>query len=216
MYETPDQPHKHHARGAPRWFDIVVTLTLVIISAVSLYTSMHSGDTMERLVSQNERLVRASSTPLLQFGHGNSATVEGSPDPISAITFSVENVGTGPARIVWFEVHHNGQPLTEFGDLITRASEGAGNVNWSTTTAGISGTMMRAGEDRRIAFWQRPPASDAESLSAWQAVDRARWNLKIEACFCSIFDECWISDLTVAAPKPTPACDPTGRVPFAG
>jgi hypothetical protein len=184
--ETPHPPHSHNdshkdddKRGGPRWFDIMITLTLVIISMGSLYVSIHTGETMEKLVKQNERMVRASSTPLLQFGHGN-VTTEGSGDKSHpALTFSVQNVGTGPARVAWFEVCHEGKPLRVFDDL-TKALKPDGTLNMTNITAPIANTLMTAGEERRIVLWKRPADADAIGVETWKRVDDARWRLEVE------------------------------------
>ena len=216
--EAPHPPHTHkdgHKAGGPRWFDVLITLTLVIISIGSLYVSVHTGETMEKLVEQNERLVRASSTPLLQFSHGNAVLDEATQMTRPALIFSVENVGSGPARVVWFEVRHEGEPLSRI-DALGAALQPAGSLSMTTVTAPVADTLMTAGEDRRILLWERPPESDAVGLQTWQRLNDARWNLEVEVCYCSLFDECWISQAKADVPQHVAACDATGRTSFAG
>ena len=65
---------------------------------------------MEQLVEQNSRLVRANSVPLLQFDSGNINDEERSTE----LYLAVRNAGTGPARIVWFELLQDGRPVRNY------------------------------------------------------------------------------------------------------
>src|SRR6185369_16176359 len=95
MIEAPETPHVHHAAHGDRqrWFDISIAVAVVLVSLGSLYVSLHTGRTMEKLVDQNARLVKANSVPLLQFDHGN-VNDQGK----SEIYLAVRNARTGPAR----------------------------------------------------------------------------------------------------------------------
>lgn len=217
MMENPEPPHPPHRSGGPKWLDTLQTVTLVCVSVASLYFTATSGGTMERLVQQNERLVRASSTPILQFGHGNAGESQPGKPPEGAITFSVENVGTGPARVQWFEVRYGGKPMASFNELLRAVDPVAkGAAHITTTTTAIAPTMMAAGEDRTIVTWVRPPASDIAGQTLWNKMDKARWELKIEACYCSVFEECWTTSAHADIPKPVKSCTPEGRISFDG
>jgi hypothetical protein len=208
MIEAPEPPHQPHGTGI-RWFDLGITLTLVLVSLGSLYVALHTGATMEKLVEQNARLVRANSTPLLIVGHGNQGE-DGTPK----LGFSIQNSGTGPARIVWVEIRHNDKPAKNGLDLIGAVAGGTPGVTF--TSSQIAPSMLVAGEERNFLVWPRPPATDAEGLKAWKALDSARWKLSFQACYCSVFDECWTSSLSADVPKPVKACDAKGRTSYFG
>lgn len=57
--------------------------------------------------------------------------------------------------------------------------------------------------------------SDQDFLRACCAVDPASVDLQLRVCYCSIFDECWQSDLATLSLEPTPvkACQQP-KVPF--
>lgn len=215
VIETPEPPHPPHAHKGPRWFDVLITLTLVIISMGSLYVSIHTGETMEKLVKQNERLVRASSTPLLQFNHGNAKFDEATKTNRSALTFSVANVGAGPARIVWFEARYKDKSLPTFGALgdIVKPQ---GALTMTMLSTPIASTLMTAGEERDIFVWNKPPDIDLIGVETWKRVDAARWELEVEVCYCSLFDECWTTYAKADVPKPVARCDATGRTSLSG
>ena len=83
--------------------------------------SLHTAKTMEQLVEQNRRLVRANSVPLLQFDTGNI----GDDGRSSELYLAVRNAGTGPARIVWFELLQDGRPVRNYQDLLPANAKAA-------------------------------------------------------------------------------------------
>jgi hypothetical protein len=201
MIEAPETPHVHHKHDHDqRWFDIAIALAVVLVSVGSLYVSLHTGHTMEKLVEQNSRLVRANSVPLLQFDHGNIGD-DGKPE----IYLSVRNVGTGPARIVWFEILQDGRSVRSPRDLLPRDLNRQ-VTQLDTITSGIAPSMMPAGEARKILKWKLP-ARDTSARSAWEQVDKARFRLVAEACYCSLFDECWRTGAQADIPKPVATCE---------
>jgi hypothetical protein len=211
MLETPETPHVHHAKehDRHRWFDIAIALAVVLVSAGSLYVSLHTGQTMEKLVEQNSRLVRANSVPLLQFDSGNI----GDDNRSSELYMAVRNAGTGPARVVWFEILLDGKPVRNFEDLLPPDAKLA-RVDAGIVTSSIAPSMMPAGERRKLLAWPRP--ADAGRRSAWQHVDAVRQRLKVEACYCSLFDECWTTTATADVPKPVATCEIGRRITWNG
>ena len=195
MIEAPETPHAPHGHGGQRWFDIVMAVAILLVSAGSLYVSLHTGLTMEALVHANERLVWAQSTPILQYDHGNVGE-DGKP----ALEFTIRNVGTGPARVVWFEFMQGGKRYHDIGDWVRANGKGSNNF----TTASISLIALAAGEQRNLLIWKKP--NDAPGLSRWQAVDQARFTAHVRACYCSVFDQCWVSNLEADIPQPVADC----------
>lgn len=208
MIEPPEPPHQPHGTGI-RWFDLGITLALAVVSLGSLYVALHTGTTMEKLVEQNARLVRANSTPLLIVGHGNQGD-----DGSAKLSFSIQNSGTGPARILWVEIRHQGTAMRD-GQTLIHAVAGD-NPGVTFTSSQVAPSMLVAGQERTFLSWSRPPATDVEGRKAWEALDAARWKLSFEACYCSVFDECWTSSLTADVPKPVKECDAKGRTSYFG
>ncbi len=66
MIEASETAHNAHAHSKNKgWFDIVMAIAILLVSAGSLYVALHTGHTMEALVKENKKLVRAQSTPIL-------------------------------------------------------------------------------------------------------------------------------------------------------
>lgn len=203
MIDEPEAPHAHHKSGIA-WLDLSLAIAVLVLSAASLLTAQHTGHTMEKLVEENSRLVRANATPILQFLTGN---VE---DGARAITLSVANVGTGTARVIWFEVTKDGVVQNDPNDLIDytpRAEE-----QDYLPTRPVGGTYFPAGETRQFMLWRYP--SGPASRAKWNAFDSARERIKVTACFCSVLGECWTSHLAADMPQPVAVCPPRGRVNF--
>ena len=208
MIEAPETPHRHHS--SQRWFDIAIAVAVVLVSLGSLYVSLHTGKTMEQLVEQNARLVRANSVPLLLFDTGNV-----DPEGGSELYLEVKNVGTGPARIVWFEMQRqDGGLVRSYPDLLPNGSK-LSRPDTGIVTGGIAPSMMPAGERRKLLSWPRP-ANGVPGLAEWDYLNKERFGLKVEACYCSLFDECWLTKAVADVPRPVASCDIGHRVTFQG
>ena len=208
MIDEPEGPHPHHHKSGVAWLDLSLAVSVIVLSAASLLTAQHTGHTMERLVEENSRLVRANSTPVLQFLTGNvGAGAQG-----REISLNVSNVGTGTARIIWLEVSRDGRVRRDANDLIEYLPNPAEQDYLPTRPAG--GTYLPAGDSRAIVSWKYPKG--ATSQAKWNAFDQSRDKLAVSACFCSVLGECWTSHLAADAPQPVKSCDARGRVNFKG
>ncbi len=204
MIEDPEAPHAHHGGTGIKWLDLALALSVVALSVASLVTAHHTGQTMERLVAENSRLVRANATPILQLTTSNIV------DGQRVQQINVGNVGTGTARVIWFELGKGGKPAHGPREMIgydPKAADGDYILQ-----SPVGGTYMPAGESRPIVSWKLPrvPAS----LAAWTAFDHDRLTLIATACFCSVLGECWTSHLRADEPVPVKACDVRGHVVF--
>lgn len=196
MIEAPETAHHAHGHGTGRrWFDIAMAIAILLVSAGSLYVALHTGHTMEALVRENERLVRAQSTPILQYDHGN-----GGEDGQRRLEFSITNVGTGPARVMWARLTRAGKTYSKWSDFI--ADSGPGTATF--TTSPINRTVLSQGEVRRLVRWTYP--ADPLGRARWSTIDKQRFEAKATACYCSVFEQCWISDMEADLPRPVERC----------
>ena len=198
MVETPEVPHHHHKTGFP-WFDLIVPIAVLCISIASLLTSLQSERSMHALVEQNARLVSAQSTPLLML---DSSNLNDKNEP--AIGFTLTNVGTGPARIDWFRLRSADGVDYSGGALYGRVK--AMDKHASFLSQQVSATLVRSGAERLVFSWPRPPAT-SPSFPAWQKLETDRFLFKASACYCSIFEECKITEFQDGRPRTVRSCD---------
>ena len=170
------------------WIDPFLALVALVVSAVSLWVAIGTEQA-------NRRMVAAASWPLLQADTSNLK---------ATITFSVLNGGVGPAKLKTFELFWKGKAYPGAHALLTaccgydasRSPEETG-----LTTGGITGIVIRAGETHTFLTLPRKG-----NEVVWRSLDRVRHEAKFRACYCSVFDECWISTLRDLEPKRVDKC----------
>ncbi|HEV2644910.1 MAG TPA: hypothetical protein VGU46_00945 [Acidobacteriaceae bacterium] len=196
MIEAPEAPHHHNHAGIP-WFDIMMGVAILCISVASLLTSLQSEKSMHALVEQNTRLVDAQSTPLLMLDSGNMEN--GKP----VLTMTISNVGTGPAQIAWYRATDAEGNSFSGSAIEQRVFKLDPKLHFMSEV--INSTLMRSGDQRTVFSWPKPTDNSA-ALGEWDRVNQARFHLHASACYCSIFDECKITEFGSGKPKPVESC----------
>jgi hypothetical protein len=190
------QPHAH--RTGHRLLDLAVPVSALLISVVSLVIGIHHGRTMQEMAQANARLVQANSWPLLQYATGN-ANDNGDPE----ITMKIVNSGVGPAKLISLELFQGERRLRTPRDLVDALDPSHPRPALSL---GITlPTVLRAGQDMLILGMKRE--GNVEAL--WDKLNQERFRFRFRACYCSVFDECWVSDLLTVAPQPIQQCTAT-------
>lgn len=192
---TPEpEVHHHTHRTGHRLLDLAVPVSALLISVVSLVIGIHHGRTMQEMAQANARLVQANSWLLLQFATGN-ANDSGQPE----ISLKVENAGVGPAKLISLEIFHGEQRIRTPRDLMALLGPIVGRppLSLGVTTP----TVLRAGDSKLVVGMKR---DGQEAL--WDTFNTLRFELRFRACYCSVFDECWVSDLTTVSPQPVEHC----------
>jgi hypothetical protein len=189
--------------------DMVTSICALTISAISIFMAWDNGNDMQRLV-------HANSWPALQLESGNAndnGTLE--------LSFSVHNAGIGPARVHSFGFMVGGVPVEgewsienvaraccekAFNEAVARHGGDVRRALGSYPSNPVGKTFISPGQDVTVVRWPRTP--DNEKL--WEVVDRARWNqdrrLTTRACYCSVFDECWIAESDKFPPRQVTSC----------
>jgi len=110
----------------------------------------------------------------------------------------VENKGVGPARVRHAELQLDDAPI---GDITAAIRAELGHENAFSfdvfRTSDPSRSVMSAG-DRETLFAVPWEARTKLLTTAW--ADR----LGAEVCYCSIYDECWVTRLSPGAPNAEP------------
>lgn len=186
------QPHAH--RTGHRLLDFAVPVSALLISVISLVIGIHHGRTMQEMAQANSRLVQANSWPLLQYATGN---VNDNGD--AEISMKIVNSGVGPAKLMSLELFQGEQRLRTPRDLIGALD--SSNPKPALLQDLTLPRVLRAGTDMLILGMKR---EGSEAL--WDKLDRERFRFRFRACYCSVFDECWVSDLQSVSPQPVEQC----------
>lgn len=196
LMPAPEHGHGHeHKTGIP-WLDMIVGLSAIFISVVSLAVSIEHGRTMAKMVEQNQKLVVASTLPLLTMG----VYVDGAKGA-DKIRLSVENDGVGPAIVERFEIRYKGVAQTTdtlFKSCCAQYLDKDGLFHGGYLH--ISGSILPAREKKDL-ITIRPIGSDNRlSLAFEKAMND---DFSVHACYCSVPEECWEADFD-RGKRPTP------------
>jgi len=193
-----EHEHGHHHGTGVRWLDIIVGLSAMFISVVSLVVSIQHGRTMEKMVDQNEKMVTASTLPFL-------ISYVGQLDPVTkqrTLHLTMKNGGVGPAIVEWFEVRYKGNAYGDLGSLLRAC---CGDVlpkdHHGLMYSNISGTVIPARET--VNFLEFEPGM---LLPLQESVDKARKDIELSSCFCSVLHECWLTEFKETQAQPVNAC----------
>jgi len=154
--------------------EMLVGVSAVIIGICALAVSVYET----RLMREEQR---AAVMPLLELSRSyNVDTAEG-PQNKTRLWLQAQNVGIGPARVMDFRVTVDEVAMPTWDAAmraLTRRNEpvayGQSTINGRTIPPERSVTMMDLNDT----------ALTKELLNEFDRLD-------FEACFCSIFDECW-------------------------
>ncbi len=197
----PLEVHGHPHRTGRFWFDFIAASAAVLIAVISLVVAIRGEGTQRKLLA-------ASSWPFLQTGKDE---VYGGND-----TIDLQNAGVGPAKIIWFEMYYDRKPVS-LVQLLDRCCGLSRDPEILKTQIphGLgysppSGQVLRAGDTMHILTVRRD-AGGSTVFGRFDEMSSARMSLR--SCYCSVLDECWVSDFVGLHTKPVATC-PTPAHPL--
>lgn len=189
------EPHPH--RTGKVKLDLVIAGAAIFLSVLSLLIAIKHGMIMRDLVSAN-------SWPLLQYTTSNTDEQQK-----LSIDLRVQNAGVGPAIVKRFTVHYRGRVYTEPYRLlrdccgyVVPGTDTASFVPGVPIVGAVEGTVIRAGESAGYLVMDLAETN----ADVWRRLDQARFQLRFDACYCSVLGECWTSDLTGVEPEQVEQC----------
>jgi hypothetical protein len=181
-----------------RWLDITLGVAATIVSLVSLWLGLHSAHSMEKLVAAN-------SYPYLELMRSTSGqTVLPGTDRVrDVVEYEFANNGVGPARIEWVEFRFKGKPVANISDLLD-ACCGTGKHDYAglNRRGGIEGAFVRAGGTVKMFTWSEQNTPNADFQALWRNMNE----IAFSACYCSVFDECYVRSSEARKPEPVKEC----------
>jgi hypothetical protein len=191
-------------KSGHRLIDMIIAGSALFVSLCSLGLAIHSGRAMDRLVEANSR-------PVVVINHGDvdPDSPHNAPQPL--LHYEIENVGAGSARIEWARLDVEGHPVGSWGEALKLVGDHAvargalaatDNAALSFQNSDTAPAYLRPGDRRFVMTWART----VENTAHWNAIVGLRGSLHLKACYCSIFEQCWITDSKVAFPVSVPSC----------
>lgn len=193
--------HHHHPHGTGiRWLDISLAIAAGVVSLVSLWLGLHSAHSMEQLVASN-------SYPYLELGR--STHIIPAPGVQSDLRRKIEyeliNDGIGPARVEWVQFTYKGKPvynLKELADACCTIPDR--NISGMHSRGNVQNALVRPGASLVMFSWSEP----ATPSPTFDAMHKAMDDFDFSACYCSVFDECYLRKNDGSKPQPVEQCTP--------
>jgi hypothetical protein len=163
-------PEEKQTRGASRYDAIIATFIALLAVCVSGYTAY-----MQR------QQVRAAVWPILQFDSSNA------PD----IHFTLANKGVGPALIRNVMVKVDNQPVKNWDEAMKKLL-GPGEHLFSESD--MNGYVLAPNESITVVTLHdanNNPLVFDKSNPLWMTMNRERFRVTAEICYCSTLGECW-------------------------
>jgi hypothetical protein len=168
---------------------VLITVPAFVISIALAYATFVQAEAT-RKIQQSE------TWPYVSYGTSNISD-EGKTE----ISFKLGNDGLGPARVKQIEFLYDGKPINTPRQFLQQC---CGDVPGRPTKFMSSNpeVVLRPGETTEFIRLERRPDNEA----IWDRLQDERWKVAIRACYCSIFDDCWVLDTRLADPTPVKAC----------
>ena len=189
-------PEQTETRHASRYDAVIATFVGLCALCVSGYTAY-----IQR------QQVRAAVWPILQFDSSNA------PD----IHFTLANKGVGPAIIRDVILKVDGQPVKNWREALERI---LGPGEHHASESDMSGRVLAAGESMTV-FTPRDsennPLNFDKSNPLWVKMNKERFRVTAEICYCSTLGECWTlrgSGMTPSTTTETRRCPSPSAISF--
>lgn len=173
-------------------FETVGSVVAIVVGVAALFVAWDEAKSVRRQQA-------ASVLPVLKISGVNSNEMDG-----SVTSIVVANIGIGPAFIESASIIWNGEVLDDVEAL--RAILREDEVPYGIWTSRLDGEIIGGGSsiDLLAISLQRSPQSDEQTYALRR---RLYEGLQIEACFCSVYEDCWETSLNKQyRPEPVKEC----------
>ena len=163
-------PEEKERRGASRYDAIIATFVGFLALCVSGYTAY-----MQR------QQVRAAVWPILEFDSSNA------PD----IHFTLANKGVGPAIIRHVIVKVDDQPVKNWREAMEKL---LGPGEHLVSESDMNGRVLAPNESMTVVTPRdanNNPLVFDKSNPLWVTMNKERFRVTAEICYCSTLGECW-------------------------
>lgn len=179
-----EDPNPADKESSPRSSTPAIAITAIVLSLAALTVSV-----LEVSAIRSEQ--RTQVWPYVELG----ATYNS-----EGFTLLATNKGIGPARVRSLTIEYKGQPYTDLDRLIldTVGEENAFSYD-VYRSSNPARSVMSPGESTTIFAVPWEPRTRL-LVDSWGS------DINIELCFCSVYDECWVSVFAGDEPMPVEQC----------
>ena len=181
--------------------ELIIAVSAVVISIASFYATYLQAEAANKQV-------KAMTLPLITFTHGNYDVER----EVAHISLQFDNVGVGPAKIYTVNFKYNGQPYANIMDIFRECCSAEYRAYHETlkkdVDSGIAALELTTPYQNVIV-----PAQDSLDFyqiskhdindDFWMKLNNVRWDIVPEVCYCSLLDECFITQATEHATTQT-------------
>jgi hypothetical protein len=194
-----------------RLIELIVAVSVVMISVVSLFVAVEQS----RIQRQT---LEASVLPVIQYGTGNYDLER---DDWS-MTLNFTNTGLGPAELRYLGLSWDGEAIIDTSEFLARCCvpdripedqrlafvhSAFRNGQMAFLFDSVQGRYFAPQESVDYIEFRRPDeTTQPDGYAVWQALDSVRHDIRVEICYCSVFDNCWISRFPEQTREPARMC----------
>ncbi|MEX0298343.1 MAG: hypothetical protein AB3N28_04685 [Kordiimonas sp.] len=181
--------------------EFLVSATAMITAVAAVVVSVVQTDVMRDEAEMERQSQRLSVMPSVWLEMNNSASA-GDPDAPGHFEFVVINHGLGPASLKSFTVQRDDKYVKNWSEWLSYIDKDKSDIE------GITG----------LSYHSLPPKyvlPQGQQVQAYSIRAKSRFIGKIERalndsvytlCFCSFYDDCWITSGLNTAPEPVDEC----------
>ena len=171
--------------------NFVIGICAFLISIASFYATYLQANSAEQQV-------KAMTYPLIQYSSGNYSVELDE----SAISLRISNAGVGPATIKTIRYKYKNQYYDglyeflaaccdpEYSDFASPDHRSKTNIESQFLTSFAENSILPAGDDVMLAQLRKRE----ENIELWNVLNKKRFELDFEVCYCSLLDECYVTE----------------------
>lgn len=198
----PGRGARDAAVAAGLRFSQIGSLSALVFSVLALITSIYQTRLMQSQTELMQKQSRASVWPYITIGENSTHTIGK-----EAFSWRIDNNGVGPAKIKSLVVRVDGKAYTTWADALQALSPG--KVLHGAQSS-VNGTVLPPSLNRETTIEMIKLTEPDLARIFIDAQDR----FAIEACYCSVYDECWVARLAEKNPAALAECSSAGKEEF--
>ncbi len=182
------RPRTHRTRereqnnaGRQQWVTSLSSITALTFSFLALALGAYQARLMNAQTQLMQSQSRASVWPYLSIGYSINDQGEK-----QGYTWEISNDGVGPARIQSVVMSVDDNPAHSWKDVFRAIF---GNVPVDATYSQIFGRVVAPNTNRDTTI----EALHLTNLAQAKVFYAQQNRLKMEICYCSVYDECWVA-----------------------